>query len=68
MTISKFPASLEVRIPPPTFLVAQVHQVSCQRNTVPRLSHVMQTLDWSVETLGLGYNSTGLCIHVYKQE
>jgi hypothetical protein len=24
----------------------------------------MKTLDWSVETLGLDYNSTGLCNHL----
>ena len=26
-------------------------------------SPLMRTLDWSVETLGREYNSTGLCIH-----
>jgi hypothetical protein len=26
----------------------------------------MKTLDWSVETLGLDYNSTGLCNHLFK--
>ena len=26
----------------------------------------MKTLDWSVETLGREYNSTGVCIHLYK--
>ncbi len=26
-------------------------------------SPLMKTLDWSVETLGREYNSTGLCIH-----
>jgi hypothetical protein len=26
------------------------------------------TLDWSVETLGLDYNSTGLCNHLFKPE
>jgi hypothetical protein len=29
---------------------------------------LMKTLDWSVETLGLGYNSTGLCNHLFKPE
>jgi hypothetical protein len=28
----------------------------------------MKTLDWSVETLGLDYNSTGLCVHLYKPD
>jgi hypothetical protein len=28
----------------------------------------MKTLDWSVETLGLDYNSTGLCNHLFKPE
>ena len=27
-------------------------------------SPLMKTLDWSVKTLGLGYNSTGLCNHL----
>jgi hypothetical protein len=27
---------------------------------------LMKTLDWSVETLGLDYNSTGLCNHLFK--
>ena len=27
-------------------------------------SPLMKTLDWSVETLGLDYNSTGLCNHL----
>ena len=26
----------------------------------------MKTLDWSVETLGLDYNSTGLSIHLHQ--
>ena len=29
-------------------------------------SPLMKTLDWSVETLGLDYNSTGLCNHLFK--
>jgi hypothetical protein len=28
----------------------------------------MKTLDWSVETLGLDYNSTGICNHLFKPE
>ena len=28
----------------------------------------MKTLDWSVETLGLDYNSTGLCIIIYLNQ
>jgi hypothetical protein len=28
----------------------------------------MKTLDWSVETLGLDYNSTGLCNHLYLNQ
>jgi hypothetical protein len=28
----------------------------------------MKTLDWSVETLGPDYNSTGLCNHLFKRE
>ena len=31
-------------------------------------SPLMKTLDWSVETFGLDYNSTGFCIHFYKPE
>jgi hypothetical protein len=31
-------------------------------------SPLMKTLDWSVETLGLDYNSTGLCNHLFKPE
>jgi hypothetical protein len=31
-------------------------------------SPLMKALDWSVETLGLDYNSTGFCIHLYKPE
>jgi hypothetical protein len=31
-------------------------------------SPLMKTLNWSVETLGLGYNSTGLCNHLFKPE
>ena len=27
----------------------------------------MKTLDWSVETLGLDYNSTGLCNNLFKR-
>jgi hypothetical protein len=30
-------------------------------------SPLMKTLDWSVETLGLDYNSTGLCNHLFNQ-
>ena len=54
----------------------------CQRNTcilladdvIPWEPHcnirspLMKTLDWSVETLGLDYNSTGLCNHLFKPE
>ena len=29
-------------------------------------SHLMKTLDWSVETLGREWNSTELCIHLLK--
>ena len=28
----------------------------------------MKTLDWSVETLGLDYNSTGLCNYLFKPD
>ena len=31
-------------------------------------SPLMKTLDWSVETLGPDYNSTGLCNHLFKRE
>ena len=31
-------------------------------------SPLMKTLDWSVETFGLDYNSTGLCNHLFKPE
>jgi hypothetical protein len=31
-------------------------------------SPLMKTLDWSVETLGPDYNSTGLCNHLFKPE
>jgi hypothetical protein len=31
-------------------------------------SPLMKTLDWSVETLGLDYNSTGLCNNLFKPE
>jgi hypothetical protein len=31
-------------------------------------SPLMKTLDWSVETLGLDYNSTGLCSRLFKPE
>ena len=31
-------------------------------------SPLMKTLDWSVETLGLDYNSTGLCNYLFKPE
>ena len=31
-------------------------------------SPLMKTLDWNVETLGLDYNSTGLCNHLFKPE
>ena len=31
-------------------------------------SPLTKTLDWSVETLGLDYNSTGLCNHLFKPE
>ena len=30
-------------------------------------SPLMKTLDWSVKTLGLDYNSTELCIHLYAR-
>jgi hypothetical protein len=31
-------------------------------------SPLMKTLDWSVEMLGLDYNSTGLCNHLFNPE
>ena len=31
-------------------------------------SPLMKTLDWCVETLGLDYNSTGLCNNLFKPE
>ena len=31
-------------------------------------SPLMKTLDWSVETLGLDYNSTGICNHLFKPD
>jgi hypothetical protein len=31
-------------------------------------SPMMKTLDWSVETLGHDYNSTGLCNNLFKPE
>jgi hypothetical protein len=31
-------------------------------------SPLMKILDWSVETLGPDYNSTGLCNHLFKPE
>ena len=30
-------------------------------------SPLMKTLDWSVETFGLDYNSTGLCNNLFKR-
>ena len=38
-------------------------------NCIFRSPLMKKTLDgWSVETLGLDYNSTGLCNHLFKTE
>jgi hypothetical protein len=66
------PFSLKLLRP---FLPFFSHVVSRLRKLINLRSHdcnfrspLMKTLDWSVETLGLDYNSTGLYNHLFKPE
>jgi hypothetical protein len=43
-------------------------KLNCRLKVCSFTATSMKTLDWSVETLCLDYNSTGLCIHLYKPE